>query len=157
MKKHFCSQLTVGLLAVIALLVGTAAPSHAWRGGGWSGGGGGWHGGGHHHPSVAVSNRVFVGSRVFVGHRPCCFGPRFFFGVGVAAPLFYPYPYAYPYPYPAYSPPVVVESSPPVYVQQGPQPQYWYYCESSQAYYPYVKECPGGWLQVVPQSSPPPQ
>ena len=153
MKNHFYGQLTVGLLVVMVLLVGSAAPSHAWRGGGWSGGGGGW----HHHPSVVFSNHVFVGSRVFVGHRPCCFGPRFFFGVGVAAPLFYPYSYAYPYPYPVYLPPVVVESSPPVYVQQGPQPQYWYYCQSSQAYYPYVKECPGGWLQVVPQSSPPPQ
>ncbi len=153
MKKHFYSQLTVGLVVVIGFVVGSAAPSHAESRGGWSGRGGG----GHHHPaSIIVGNRVFVGSRVFVGHRHCCFGPRFFFGVGVATPFFYPYPYAYPYPYPVYSPPVVVESSPPVYVQQDPRPQYWYYCQSSQAYYPYVRECPGGWLQVVPQSSPPP-
>jgi hypothetical protein len=92
---------------------------------------------------------------------PAYAGGRVFFGVGVGVPLWYPwpYPYAYPYPYPAYSPPVVVQSSPPVYVQREPSPppqSYWYYCQASQAYYPYVKECPGGWLQVVPQTAPPP-
>ncbi len=89
-------------------------------------------------------------------------GSHVFFDIGVGVPLWYPYPYAYPYPYPypVYSPPAVVESSPPAYVQQNApaesQPQYWYYCQGSQAYYPYVKECPGGWLQVVPQTSPAP-
>jgi len=36
--------------------------------------------------------------------------------------------------------------------QATPQGQsnYWYYCADSQAYYPYVKECPGGWQQVAP-------
>jgi len=93
---------------------------------------------------------------------------RVFVGVGIGVPFafggpfWYPYPYAYPYPYPAYSPPVVVESSPPMYIQReaqpapAPQAQYWYYCQNAQAYYPYVKECPGGWMQVVPQASPPP-
>jgi hypothetical protein len=89
-------------------------------------------------------------------------GGRVFVGIGVGAPFWYPYPYpyAYPYayPYPAYSPPVVVQQ-PPVYVQpesQAPsRTQYWYYCQSAQAYYPYVRECPGGWMQVVPQASPP--
>ncbi len=66
------------------------------------------------------------------------------------------YPY-YPYPYYA-APPVVVQQSPPVYVQpQAPQqPAYWYYCPNSQTYYPYVKECPGGWLTVVPPGTAPP-
>ena len=87
-------------------------------------------------------------------------GGRVFVGIGVGVPFWYPFPYAYPYPYPVYSPPVVVESSPPVYIQREAPPQaqsqYWYYCQGSQAYYPYVNECPGGWLQVVPQASPPP-
>jgi len=83
---------------------------------------------------------------------------RFFVGVGVGVPFWYPYPYVYPYP--VYTPPVVVETSPPVYVQRESPPEsqsqyYWYYCQSSQAYYPYVTECPGGWLQVVPQPTPP--
>jgi hypothetical protein len=29
----------------------------------------------------------------------------------------------------------------------------WYYCPDSKAYYPYVKECPGGW-QTVPAEPP---
>jgi hypothetical protein len=94
---------------------------------------------------------------------PAAAGGRVFFGVGVGLPFWYPYayPYPYPYPYPVYSPPVVVQSPPPVYVQREPAPpapvpaQYWYYCQASQTYYPYVRECPGGWLQVVPQTSPP--
>jgi len=36
------------------------------------------------------------------------------------------------------------------------QPQYWAYCRSAQGYYRYVPECPGGWLPVLPTSTPPP-
>ena len=72
------------------------------------------------------------------------------------------------YPYPYYAPPVVVQPSPPIVVQPSPQPyvqqpheatpaqSYWYYCDSSKSYYPYVKECPGGWQRVSPQPSPAP-
>jgi hypothetical protein len=64
---------------------------------------------------------------------------------------FYPAP-IYPYPNP-YVPPVVAVTPP------APEaaPQYWYYCASSRAYYPYVTSCPEGWMQVVPQPTPPPQ
>lgn len=88
-------------------------------------------------------------------------------GVVIGAPLlgwpgyyYPPYPYySYPpyYPYPA---PVVVESSPPVYIEQGgassadeAEQGNWYYCRKSKAYYPYVKQCPGGWQKVAPQPS----
>ena len=37
----------------------------------------------------------------------------------------------------------------------GEQPYYWYFCQDPQGYYPYVKNCPGGWMQVVPQMTPP--
>ena len=88
-------------------------------------------------------------------------GGRVFVGVGVGVPLWYPYPYPYAYPYPVYAPPVVQQSQPPAYVEQeAPAPsqtQYWYYCQDAQAYYPYVRECPGGWMQVVPQTGPAPQ
>ena len=86
------------------------------------------------------------------------------FGVFVGAPVFGYYPppyYYYPLYYPPYYLPVVAApSSPPVYVEQGsvqPAPAqsqgqgYWYYCASSRAYYPYVKECPAGWQRVAPQ------
>ncbi len=62
-------------------------------------------------------------------------------------------PYYYPY---YYAPPVVIERQPPVYEyeQQAPQtqeqPYYWYFCPDAKAYYPYVKQCPGGWMKVIP-------
>ena len=85
-------------------------------------------------------------------------GGHVFLGFNFGFPL-YPAPYYYPYPAPVYYPaPVVVQSSPPVYVERSDQPaaaapqaqNYWYYCAGSQAYYPYVKECPGGWQRVSP-------
>jgi hypothetical protein len=39
-------------------------------------------------------------------------------------------------------------------VQVQPQAQaanYWHYCRNPEGYYPYVKNCPDGWLQVAPQ------
>jgi len=67
----------------------------------------------------------------------------------------YAYPYPYPYPY-GYGPPVVIQrEAPPVYVQPPSQQQYWYWCDNPKGYYPYVQQCEGGWMQVVPQTSPP--
>ncbi|HEY3540797.1 MAG TPA: hypothetical protein VGL01_25560 [Trinickia sp.] len=88
----------------------------------------------------------------------------------VPAPYYYgPYPPPYvpyaPYPPAYYGPPVIV--SPPVVVQP-PEPDvyiersqaapsatqpsssgktYWY-CAASKRYYPYVKDCAGGWQDV---------
>jgi len=59
-------------------------------------------------------------------------------------------------PYPDYEVPVIVEQPSPVYVEptpQAPGQYYWYYCENSRAYYPYVKECSDNWEKVAP--SPP--
>jgi hypothetical protein len=39
--------------------------------------------------------------------------------------------------------------SPPVYVQPAPT-AYWYYCQNPQGYYPYVQQCPAGWMTVIP-------
>jgi hypothetical protein len=87
-------------------------------------------------------------------------GGRVHFGLFVGAPLWYPWYYAPP-PY-YYAPPVyVAPAAPPVYVERGdaapaePQRQdWWYYCEQSRGYYPYVKTCPTGWQRVPP--APPP-
>ncbi len=91
-------------------------------------------------------------------------GPRVFVDIGVG-PVFAPYPVypypVYPYPYPAYvypAPPVVIERPAPIIVESPPAPppaqQYWYYCEDPKGYYPYVSQCPRGWMQVVPQTQP---
>ena len=136
MNKLFRKRIVIGILVVlvgfvtIGLLPDNASARGSWQrwnGNGWHGGHG-WHG---------------HGSRVVVG---------------VGFPFWYPGPYAYGYPYgypaygyPAYAGPAVVESPPPVYMQQESAQQYWYYCQNPQGYYPYVRECPNGWMQVVPQ------
>lgn len=80
--------------------------------------------------------------------------------VGVPLAFSYAYPWYAPPPYYYYPPPVVVRPEPQVYIERAapqtappPAPQtqnYWYYCTNPQGYYPYVKDCPGGWLHVVP-------
>jgi len=77
-------------------------------------------------------------------------------------PYFYP-PYPYPYPYYSYPPVVVTPAEPPTYIEQAPAAQSqapasndWYYCRKPDGYYPYVKQCPGGWQRVAPQPSPQP-
>ncbi len=80
-------------------------------------------------------------------------GPVIGLGVGLgimelARPSYYPGSY--------YSSPVVIEQAPAVYmpprtVPLPPQePEYWYYCQKPQGYYPYITECPQGWMRVVP-------
>jgi hypothetical protein len=61
-----------------------------------------------------------------------------------------------PYPYYYMAPPVVIHRPAPVYVQPAPAPEpyYWYYCEETRTYYPYVKQCPRGWMRVVPPDPP---
>ena len=117
-------------------------------------------------PSYAGGSHVSVGVNVGVGYGywgpgywgrgywgPRYWGPRGWWGPSVwwwGAPYYSPY---------YYSPPTVVQQ-PPVYVQPAPtpeEPQYWYYCQKSQAYYPYVQQCPGGWMKVVPPATPPGQ
>src|SRR5262249_44755771 len=49
------------------------------------------------------------------------------------------------------APPAVVYAPPPVSAPPPPAPAYWYYCQNPAGYYPYVSQCPGGWLTVPPQ------
>ncbi len=82
------------------------------------------------------------------------------FGTGFYSPGYYsPYWYGPPviYSAPVYtSPPVVIQSQPPVYVErpaapaEPPASAYWYYCAPTQSYYPYVSECAQPWQRVSP-------
>jgi len=68
-------------------------------------------------------------------------GPRVvFYAAPVIVPRYY-YPPAYSY----YPPPA------PTYYLEQPQQGYWHYCPQSNAYYPHVQNCPGGWQLVAPQ------
>ena len=115
-------------MAVVAVLLMSAVSGQADRGGGGHGGGWGW-------------------------------GPAIGLGLGLGLwEMSQPY-YGYPY-YPYYNlAPIIEQPSTEMYVPPAPQqsvePTYWYYCRAPEGYYPYVKQCPNGWMKVVP--SPPPQ
>lgn len=83
------------------------------------------------------------------------------FGLFIGAPAFAYWPYYYPYPpaYYYYPPALHVPAAAPVYVERGapaeqPAAQWWYYCADARTYYPYVRQCPGGWQRVAPQPPP---
>lgn len=115
---------------------------------------------------VLLLTGALVAESAFARHRG---GPRISFGFGFGVPYYaYPsYPYYAPYYsyHPRYYPAPLVVERPPVYIEQQPAPQApqvqqpqaeqpsnsWYYCHEAGAYYPYVKECPGGWQRVAPQ------
>jgi hypothetical protein len=78
-------------------------------------------------------------------------------GVGFGYPFWGPYwsPWYYPPPYYYYpAPTYVVPAQPTTYIEQGSSSAadqgWWYYCDTSRGYYPYVKECPSGWQRVPP-------
>jgi len=134
--------------AVLVLLVFGAASGSVMARGGHGGGG---HGGGGHFSGGHVGGG-FRGGGVGVG---IALGVPLY-GLGYYSDPYYSYPaYAYPGTDYAYPGPAMAPSAP--YVQQGypqaaPVPQQdWYYCPNSNAYYPYVRECPGGWQRVPAQ------
>jgi len=110
-------------IIVLVLIAGVVIPVYAHPYGG-HGGHGGFHG------------TIWIG--------PGWWGPGWW-GPGWWGSPYYPYPY--------YSQPPVVIQQQPVYQQPAPveeEQTYWYYCPDANAYYPYVKNCPKGWLRVVP-------
>ncbi len=70
---------------------------------------------------------------------------------------FYPTP-VYPYPNP-WEPPPMTMANPAL--TAPPPTAYWYYCDASGGYFPYVPECAAGWRPVpatpVEPMSPPPR
>jgi len=138
------------MVAVLMLLVFGAASGSVMARGGHGGGG---HGGGGH----------FSGGYGHAGGYGHGYGYGVGFGISLGVPLYWPgyypgyYPYPYTYPGPDYSYPGPAVAPSGGYVEQGypqaaPAPQQdWYYCPNSNAYYPYVRECPGGWQRVPSQ------
>jgi len=119
---------------VLFLVVAVIAVAAIFVSGGTVIAAGGWHGGGHWYGGWGWG------------------WPYYGLGLATGAFLSYPhYPYA-PYAYtPTYSP------SPRVVVRERePAMDTWYYyCRKSDAYYPYVGRCPGGWekVPIVPPPS----
>lgn len=80
------------------------------------------------------------------------YGPRYYAPPPV---VYYPAPA-----YPAYTyPPPVIERAPTYVERDDPAPAaetdappaWWYWCADAKKYYPYVKDCPGGWRRVPAQ------
>lgn len=104
-------------------------------------------------PSYAGGTQVSIGFNVRLGtphvvvRYPVWVPPRVYYWRGPVAV----FPYFY-----YRMPSVIIVEKAPVYVPSDQtQEKYWYYCPDSQAYYPDVKSCPGGWLKVVPPTVPP--
>jgi hypothetical protein len=101
---------------------------------------------GHYHHGPRVSFGFYGG--------PLWWGPGYW-GPGYWGPGYWAY---------SAPPVVVVPSEPRVYVERDDLPaapaastatgQWWYWCQSAKAYYPYVSTCSEGWQRVAPQ---PPQ
>ena len=82
------------------------------------------------------------------------FGPRGSFRGGIwIGPVWGPW-WVNPYPYYSAQPVIVERPTTDYYVQpdlqQSEVPAYWYFCRKPEGYYPYVKQCPEGWMKVVP-------
>ncbi len=144
MKPH--RILKAVLLA--AVLAAALAPSLAEARGGRH------HGGGFRIGAVGLG----LGLGFALAAPAYAYGPRYY------APAYYAPPYVPPYYAPAYyAPPAVYAPAyaPPAvyapdygYTQAPVQPQAsnaWYFCASSNGYYPYVRQCAEGWQQVAPQ------
>jgi len=147
--------LMVVMLVLLVTFLFVQPANTQGHGGGHGGGYGGGHGGGHgggwgHHGGYGHG----------YGH-----GYGYYGGYGYGwwgYPYWWDYPYYpyYPYYYPYYDPyyyegygrpPVLPEGVTPPAESGQQQPSYWYFCRDPEGYYPYVKDCPGGWLTVVPR------
>jgi hypothetical protein len=170
------------ILAFVVLVLLTPIVSHAGAqrayGGGQVGVGVRHGSSGNYYGNQAGGSRAYGGANVGVQYRyyggyhgprypayggyygyryPGYWGPRYWGpNMWIGSGYWWGWPY-YGYPYYYLSPPAVVQQ-PPVYVepnQPSQEPQYWYYCQDPQGYYPYVRQCPNGWMKVVPPDKPP--
>ena len=103
---------------------------------------------------AAASGAAWADGRGHRYYRDSRVGVGVYFGVPLGYHWYGPPSYYY-YPYPQ----TVIVRPEPVYIeraapQAAPAEAVWYYCSASRTYYPYVKECPGGWERIVP--TPPP-
>ena len=143
-------RLVLGLM-VLVLSLGWAWPSEAGsRGRGGRGHGGSHHGshygghrGGHHGGHYGGHHGRHYGGHYYRrGHHDYYWGSLLFYGAPYLLSLFPPYPARGP---------VAAPAATTGYVEQS---SYWYYCPDPEGYHPYVRDCPGGWMQVVPSGPP---
>lgn len=106
--------------------------------------GGSYHHRGYHGYHGHSSFRVVIGGPFWAPYYP--YPARYYYPYS-----YYPYsPYYYPY-----APEIIVPAVPREYMQRPdyrePAPAQagtWYFCQKSNAYYPYVQDCETGWQSV---------
>ena len=149
-------RVVLGLI-VLVMSVGWAGFAEAGsrhRGGGHGGGGrhggyggysGGGHGGGGHHKSYSRHHGGHYGGSYY-GHRDHHDYYGYYYGALLA-------PFVLSTLTGWYAPRQAAAPAPAsAYIEQ--ESGYWYYCTDPAGYHPYVTECPGGWMQVVPSGPP---
>jgi len=152
------------VLLVTFLLVhsGDAQSRGGGHSGGYGGGGRGYYGGYAHGYSPGYHGGYGYGWRGYPYRwgYPYWWRYRYWWGYpyGWGSPYWWDYSY-YPYNDPYYDPyyyegsggpPVPPEGSAPMAESGQQEPAYWHFCQDPEGYYPHVKDCPGGWMTVVP-------
>jgi hypothetical protein len=144
-------------LTLAVLLLGAVFASHAIaaHSGSRSGSHSGSHGGSHagSRPGGLSGSHPGGAHHGYGGHG-AHYAP--WFGAGfVYAPFYDPYYYYPPPPYYYYYSEPLMPPTAPAYIEQYPgqsaPQQSWYFCASSNAYYPYVRECVEAWQRVPAQ------
>lgn len=165
----------IKLICLILFISGPISVDSVWARGGHGGGGhgGGYGGGGHyyggHHGGyyggyyrgfypgygyglggLGLGLGLGYGLGYYGGYGYRGYGYGGYGGYGFGSPYGYGYPPVMAMPA---APQVYIQQQQPQAVQAPPPPQanYWHYCRNPEGYYPYVKKCPEGWLQVAPQ------
>jgi hypothetical protein len=134
------------LLLIVVLLI--ANPINADARGGGSGHGGGGRGGGRISGGHAGIGHRGAGRVVIVNRG----GGGLWAPLGVVGGVAVLAPYGAPY---DSTPEAVASEQYPEDVQPYQQgPAYWYYCPNPQGYYPYIKNCPNGWMKVIADAEP---
>lgn len=96
---------------------------------------------------LLLSEAVLAHGRGHGHHHRNHWSGSFFIGV----PYYpsYHYYHDHYWDYPRYPRTIIIERDRRPDAGSGPPPaQYWYYCDSADAYYPYVEQCPEGWQEV---------
>jgi hypothetical protein len=159
MTKSFSTVLAALALTAMLGTVATPALADSWGHGGHGGGRGGGHGyGGHGYGGYGRGGYygyglgLGLGLGYGLGYYGYGYPWDYGYGYGGYGYGAYGYPYGSPYDYSAAGPPAQPQLAPP---QPAPAAQsFWYFCRSSNAYYPYVSSCREAW-QRVPMTPPP--
>jgi hypothetical protein len=137
--------LVLGLMVVV-LSLGWAGPSEAGGRGRGHGGGhhkGAYYRGGGHHGGYYGGHYYRHGHHRHHDHDDYYYAALLLYGAPLVLSVLT-----------GWNHPRATARAPSQAVGYVEQPGYWYYCTDPEGYHPYVKDCPQGWLQVVPSGPP---